>query len=324
MLGVYARCAGKPPERVTLSCRTAAGDRRWSADVPRTATDGDTVATLWARRAIQSLEEVNGVGRSARPSPGSREAAEVVRLSKAYTLLSSLTTFVAVEHRTPAERNAGTPATRRVPVMLAAGWGGIDRGVPALRVPGPGGVASRFSVRRRGLDGRRGEASEKLREFTEADLIARRAAIQAALKPRGIAGAPRKAPQPPPSPAPMAPPPVSGPTLAREEVDLGTLDVGRVLREQAAGGEFAWSAELDRLARRRVDGWKDRWPAELSRLGDTDDAKVIETVKVLTLLQVGFADQRPLWQRAAEKAVRFLGEASQQTLAEVTAWLTSI
>jgi translation initiation factor IF-2 len=37
-----------------------------------------------------------------------------------------------------------------------------------------------LSTRRRGLDGRRGEATEKLREFTEADLIARRDALNAA------------------------------------------------------------------------------------------------------------------------------------------------
>ncbi len=37
-----------------------------------------------------------------------------------------------------------------------------------------------LSTRRRGADGRRGEADEKLREFTEADLIARRDALNAA------------------------------------------------------------------------------------------------------------------------------------------------
>jgi translation initiation factor IF-2 len=37
-----------------------------------------------------------------------------------------------------------------------------------------------LSPRRKGLDGRRGEASEKLKEFTEADLIARRDALNAA------------------------------------------------------------------------------------------------------------------------------------------------
>ncbi len=41
-----------------------------------------------------------------------------------------------------------------------------------------------LSTRRRGLDGRRGEAVEKLREFTEADLIARRDALNAATHSR--------------------------------------------------------------------------------------------------------------------------------------------
>jgi translation initiation factor IF-2 len=41
-----------------------------------------------------------------------------------------------------------------------------------------------LSTRRRGLDGRRGEATEKLREFTEADLIARRDALNAATHAR--------------------------------------------------------------------------------------------------------------------------------------------
>ena len=41
-----------------------------------------------------------------------------------------------------------------------------------------------LSTRRRGLDGRRGEATEKLREFTEADLIARRDALNAATSAR--------------------------------------------------------------------------------------------------------------------------------------------
>src|SRR5439155_26635763 len=38
--------------------------------------------------------------------------------------LSSVTTFIAIEHRSIEERNQGRPALRRVPVMLAAGWGG--------------------------------------------------------------------------------------------------------------------------------------------------------------------------------------------------------
>jgi translation initiation factor IF-2 len=44
--------------------------------------------------------------------------------------------------------------------------------------------AGSLSSRRRGVDGRRGEAAEKLKEFTEADLIARRDALNAATATR--------------------------------------------------------------------------------------------------------------------------------------------
>jgi translation initiation factor IF-2 len=48
------------------------------------------------------------------------------------------------------------------------------------------GKKTSLSTRRRGPDGRRGEADEKLREFTEADLIARRDALNAASATRRI------------------------------------------------------------------------------------------------------------------------------------------
>src|SRR5207249_12194098 len=40
--------------------------------------------------------------------------------------------------------------------------------------------AASLSARRRGVDGRRGEAMEKLKEFTEADLLERKERLQAA------------------------------------------------------------------------------------------------------------------------------------------------
>ncbi len=54
----------------------------------------------------------------------------------------------------------------------------------ADRKKGDGKKGSSLSTRRRGPDGRRGEADEKLREFTEADLIARRDALNAASQTR--------------------------------------------------------------------------------------------------------------------------------------------
>jgi len=54
----------------------------------------------------------------------------------------------------------------------------------AKKAAAKGKGAGSLSARRRGVDGRRGEATEKLREFTDADIIARRDALNAATATR--------------------------------------------------------------------------------------------------------------------------------------------
>jgi Ca-activated chloride channel family protein len=127
VLTVFGRAPGKLPRAASLSCRSRTGPVKWDVTVPAPVDDGGVIATMWARRAIQSLEEVNGLqAQRYRPGERSREAQTLVNLSKQFGLLSSLTTFIAIEHRSPQERNDGRPALRRVPVMLAEGWGGIE------------------------------------------------------------------------------------------------------------------------------------------------------------------------------------------------------
>jgi translation initiation factor IF-2 len=93
-----------------------------------------------------------------------------------------------------------TPRPRRAPGMGPPGTGGPPSPFGGPRSTGGRGVKSTddgddeqkkaaakktgLSVRRRGPDGRRGEADEKLKEFTEADLIARRDALNAATDAR--------------------------------------------------------------------------------------------------------------------------------------------
>ncbi len=307
VVGVFGRCAGKLPDRVTLRCRTAAGEQAWSAAVPTRATAGDTVATMWARRAIQSLEEVNGVGRSARLSPGSREAAEVVRLSRAFGLLSSLTTFVAVEHRSPAERNEGRPATRRVPVVVPAGWG------QSVRVGGGGGAGGWTPAGG-------GPLQSGVRSF----------ALRKASGAAAAAGSP-------PAPAPVRPPVrfvpkpgvIIGPTVVREEVAVQAVaptvtGLSRVLVCQSAKGAFAWSNELDDLARVKVDQWDRRWAEAEARLAPPTDPAVLATAKALALLRLGFPADQPIWRRAGDKAARFLAASTGRSPADVAAWLASM
>lgn len=125
VLQTFARAPGRLPESITLACSTPTGPRSWTLAVPQQPThDDNVIATAWARAMIEQLEnEATGQtkNRQRRESSGSRR---LVTLSKQFNLLSSKTSFIALEHRTLDERNAGMPELRRVPVKLAAGWGG--------------------------------------------------------------------------------------------------------------------------------------------------------------------------------------------------------
>jgi Ca-activated chloride channel family protein len=132
VLAVFGRVGGATlPRHVTLSCQVGGGNRSWRVEVPPPAADDNVVATMWARRTIQSLEEVNGAVVRARKQKPTREQETLVRISKQFNLLCGLTTFVAVEHRSEADRTTGQPAVRRVPVVIAKDWGGVDMAPPA-------------------------------------------------------------------------------------------------------------------------------------------------------------------------------------------------
>jgi len=129
---VFGRIDELRPATVTLRGRTADGEVNASLDLDATdAPEGTTIATLWARRAIRDLEEgasaLHG-GRGSRqeraPSLEERVKAEVVRLGKAFGLVSRHTSYVAVEEReVPAE---GETVLRRVPIAVTRGWHGMD------------------------------------------------------------------------------------------------------------------------------------------------------------------------------------------------------
>jgi Ca-activated chloride channel family protein len=332
VLGVFGRCAGKLPAKVTLRCRTAAGEQAWAAAVPPYAAEGDTVATMWARRAIQSLEEVNGDGRSAQLAVGSRERAEVIRLSKAFNLLSSLTTFVAVEHRTPAERSEVRAEVRRVPVQLPGGPSGVDRGIAAFASP----------------------LQNLVRNLATPALSMRDRAPRLAIAYRlaDAAGSP-----PPPAPAVAAAPmtggaghvPVAGGTspvavepssefeellrsTSRAAAPVGPSSspvaptdavdaVGHLLRLQSASGAFAWDEAAEAIAVARVAGWPALAERVVHRVASGPAAL---TLKALLLLERGFAAERALWSRAAEKALRFLAGDMGRPAADVTAMLALV
>jgi translation initiation factor IF-2 len=99
---------------------------------------------------------------------------------------------VRIEKEEPGPRSARPgprPAAEAPPILPAGPRGG--RGVAATdeeeeeaKKKQAGKKGASLSSRRRGVDGRRGEAMEKIKEFTDADLIARRDALNAAANSR--------------------------------------------------------------------------------------------------------------------------------------------
>ena len=151
-LVVYAFVDENKPSTVRLSGSTSSGpvsfDVALGMEHPVT---GRTLATLAARARIRELEEMPSAARrgSLQARPRHDSAPEIIAISKKYGLMSSETSFVAVEQRaTPV---VGDMQLRRVPIALTTGWGGLlsqpltsIAGV-AMAAPPPPSVAGQFA-----------------------------------------------------------------------------------------------------------------------------------------------------------------------------------
>ena len=89
------------------------------------------VPLLMARAAIRELEEGRGIearrfGSQQRARKAQGVDAQVLELALRYQLLSSQTSFVAIEERVEGAQTERAQL-RRVPVALTHGWGGVER-----------------------------------------------------------------------------------------------------------------------------------------------------------------------------------------------------
>lgn len=296
LLTVYARVLGRLPTEVSLTCRTESGEQRWPVAVPADRVTDGGIGAMWARRTIQSLEETNGITRTVAQCTPSREREMVISLSKEFGLLSSLTTFVAVEHRSIEERNDGAPTTRRVPVMLASGWG--ETLGAALPVAPGGGARSRMS-------------------YADVKSRSRPGGIQSALDASFAAPGRtfhRHAPVPSPDKYGTLQESASGAAACAPAL-------AQLLKGQTAAGDFGRSA-LDRVAAMFPD-----YQDVVSRAkafvpdGAAEREKLVPTVHALLLLMSKFASDKPVWKRAAVKGIRFVAKALGRPVAEVEAEL---
>jgi Ca-activated chloride channel homolog len=109
-LTVFGKVVGSIPDRIALRCQPATGPKEWTLQVPGDTSDEGALGLLWAKRRIQYLED----------------GPKLIALSKRYGILCGLTTFIAIEHRSLEDRAKGEPETRRIPIMLARGWGEMN------------------------------------------------------------------------------------------------------------------------------------------------------------------------------------------------------
>jgi Ca-activated chloride channel family protein len=174
-LTVFARIVSGSTTQVQLS----AGKRVWSVslDLER-AESGGPIPTLWARERIRAIEESDTRAGSAQrdieaASRRGLESAEarralLVELGTRYQLLTSATSFVAVQVRSAVERSDQAPQLRRIPVALTHGrreasdsWAGGFVGAPLpmiaapaapMRAPMPGAEPMILRARTSGAD----------------------------------------------------------------------------------------------------------------------------------------------------------------------------
>lgn len=131
---VYAFPRSQRPALVRLSATGPSGPL--SFEVPMTdvqVSTGKSVATLAARARIRELEEggefLETRGSRQRERKSNSVSQEIIELSVRYSLISRVTSFVAVERReTPVH---GDIQLRRVPIALTSGWGGVEHSMGA-------------------------------------------------------------------------------------------------------------------------------------------------------------------------------------------------
>ena len=117
--------AGSDADQVTLSGKLEGKEIAWSVPVSF-ESNGELIPTLWARNHIRDLESGNELESGSRQTH--RKAASLkktlVEIGKRFHLVSSETSFVAIETRSDSEKTTEQAVYRRVPIQLTKDWHG--------------------------------------------------------------------------------------------------------------------------------------------------------------------------------------------------------
>jgi Ca-activated chloride channel family protein len=270
-LTIFNRLSGGAslPETITVSGRMDGVPCSWEVPVVRSEGLEIPVPTLWARARIRDLEENKGAlsGGGSRQRRGKQEKwkDQVLELSRAYGVLSGLTSFVAVEERREEDRTTGETVLRKVPTAVTVGWHGLGSTLHFGEIGSPAAVCS-FAAPD---------------EFLEAPKFTRMRSLFS-----------RKA-------APLSGPPPPMEMEAREP-DRTDILLSILALQRADGGLALDQIVSDMLG---LDFGKLRKEGEkMEAKGGEDRFLLLSTAILLKVLEIQFAAERSTWEGVTQKS----------------------
>jgi len=301
----FAAHAGREaPVEVALLATGPDGEVRFAATADLAAAPPDAaIPRLFAREAIRDLEE----GRSAAAGRGSRQRARkerhvkdaIVALATRYRLMSSATSFVAVEEREGAAADLPAAELRRIPVALLKDWHGSARMQmsSAMMMPAPGMISAAPMDRR--------DRSMDILHEMAFDMDAP-AASDARFTPMSAGGQRDDI------------------LDMSDEIPLADTIMRELVRTQRADGSWAWSDEvLAHLGLERADC--EPMFADLGLEAASADL-VGPTLLALGILWRDFAELAEQWRPLADKALEWLaaqGVTAPRAPLSLDAWMAA-
>jgi Ca-activated chloride channel homolog len=277
---LFARVKGSDdlPVEVKVKGTLEGRDREWTAPLRRLTEGGDAIPLLWVREAIRDLEEgsLSSGGSRQVERKGRARRERIIELSKAFGIMSSETSLVAVERRAEDRKTLEAAVLRKVPVMLTKGWHGVDRLMAPLNA-----VAQPMAC----------PASE--RHF---DMPAGRIADQD--DERSIYEAPRMARV---SPLARRRPPKT----PKGPIDSDAELLMKILSLQRAEGGFLIDNELADLLKISMEKLA-HVAKTMTVATDEDRLLLLSTATVLNALETRFAAHGKVWRSVVEKSRKWL------------------
>jgi Ca-activated chloride channel family protein len=298
-LTVFGRVKGGTTDRVILH----ADAHTWEVPLDLTqAETGGPIPTLWARHRIRDLEVRHGArvrGSTQAQRKADHAIAQLVELGQRYGLLSSATSYVAVEERDAADRTTTQAELRRVPIAITQGWHGRGSVLPSgAAVQRQALLATATPISGQAMLRRQASASVPVSEAIRALY-----GMQPARSTDRLFGSNRQ-PRHPHDPMSTTPSQEAQRYATIADRLLATADrLFELLMTQQADGSFRLSPTLQH--------WLGlRWPAVLAAATQHGEA-LVATAVVVALLAREAADRADEWGPAVAKARHWLAQQGQ-------------